>query len=508
MSVPTPRVRAVLPTAMLCAALLAAACDNPAGSRPGTPGVRVVSGPATTDTIEAQPAAPLVVEVRGEDGRAAAGQTVRFRSLPTTGAEPVRGMAMSLRGSSQYRMQLDVTADAQGRASALLMFLVRAGPASIEVSLLDQAIVDTLSFTVLPGKAVNVRAAPRDTVVVVGGAYTLRASAVDRMNNATSGEPAFERIEGPATISPGGLVGGAAVGRARFRVRLGAMTDTASATVVPAGTIAFRDLGAHVGDTTGISVMDLDGSSYRRVVVTGTVDGGGRGISNDDGPRWIPGTTNLVFARRTGEHARLHVADGNVVRLLVTGADAPEAQGHPTVAPDGTWIYFVGRTGAESEALWRVRPDGTGLARLPAPANDMTHFYAPSISPDGRRIAYAASRHHAPFQLYVRDVETGTTVQIGSSAAAAPRWSPSGDRIAYTGAGRGTHSGPLRIVNADGTADRELLPVNYYPGAEWSPDGRYLLTLRSTTLELVEVETGLQLRLPYRKHVEAPAWLH
>jgi Tol biopolymer transport system component/DNA-binding winged helix-turn-helix (wHTH) protein len=57
------------------------------------------------------------------------------------------------------------------------------------------------------------------------------------------------------------------------------------------------------------------------------------------------------------------------------------------------------------------------------------HF--PDLSPDGRRVAFSSSRSGAQ-QLYVCDRNGGGLLKLTSGGTAvAPRWSPTGDRLAY-----------------------------------------------------------------------------
>ncbi|GAA4947481.1 hypothetical protein GCM10023238_12300 [Streptomyces heliomycini] len=94
--------------------------------------------------------------------------------------------------------------------------------------------------------------------------------------------------------------------------------------------------------------------------------------------------------------------------------------------------------GGTQRDLWLVRTDGTGLTRLtdtPADEED------PTVSPDGRRIAYAGDGDpSAGRQIYVRDLSGGGAARVTGSAggtASEPAWNPvdddvNRDWIAYT----------------------------------------------------------------------------
>ena len=59
----------------------------------------------------------------------------------------------------------------------------------------------------------------------------------------------------------------------------------------------------------------------------------------------------------------------------------------------------------------------------------------PSISPDGRTIAYAAGNGSGKFRIFVRQISGGRAIPLSDSTSTAewPRWSPDGSKIIYTG---------------------------------------------------------------------------
>lgn len=136
----------------------------------------------------------------------------------------------------------------------------------------------------------------------------------------------------------------------------------------------------------------------------------------------------------------------------------------------------------------------------------------PSLSPDGRQVAFVQEAHGTP-QVWVQNVGAGDPVQItsGKLPTVRPRWSARGDRIIYSVRGGGIWSvAPLRgeprrivehgwnaelspdgkrlvferfgqilVATADGRESRVLsnIPVEPYYGDAWptfSPDGKRL----------------------------------
>jgi Tol biopolymer transport system component len=138
----------------------------------------------------------------------------------------------------------------------------------------------------------------------------------------------------------------------------------------PDGTRMVLDSGA------SLALVDFDGSDFRLLPAHG----------QDDGmPAFSPHGSRLVFGsgapirygRRSHRSVWISNADGGDARRLVEG-DAPAWSSRG-------WIAFV-----RQRAVYRIRPDGTGLKLL---ARSST---APEWSPDGRRLAvsYLGVRTH------------------------------------------------------------------------------------------------------------------
>jgi acylaminoacyl-peptidase len=99
----------------------------------------------------------------------------------------------------------------------------------------------------------------------------------------------------------------------------------------------------------------------------------------------------------------------------------------------------------------------------------------PQVSPDGRhvvyvRTAFSKQRDRAVGALWVLDREQDThRPLVTERPASAPRFSPSGDRLAYRS------EGAIRVLFLDDGADFALAEFAESPGAfAWSPDGQHL----------------------------------
>ena len=103
----------------------------------------------------------------------------------------------------------------------------------------------------------------------------------------------------------------------------------------------------------------------------------------------------------------------------------------------------------------------------------------PSLSPDGRSVAFASNRD-GHYDIYVGLITGGTLVRITNdpNLKARPRWSPDGTKIAYS---RLNESGLWDIweVPALGGTPRRLILNATDPA--WSPDGRSLAYANNST---------------------------
>jgi hypothetical protein len=149
---------------------------------------------------------------------------------------------------------------------------------------------------------------------------------------------------------------------------------------------------------------------------------------------------------------------------------------------------------------------------------------SPSLSPDGRRVAFLSERGLFSIDLYVADVESGEVVRRLTSTAVDPHfeslqfissagaWDAKGRQLAVTAVSSGAPV--LTIYNVE-TGDRTReIPLRELDGAlnpTWSPDGRRValvgMTGGLTDLFLVDLESGALTRATSDAFAELqPAW--
>jgi eukaryotic-like serine/threonine-protein kinase len=138
-------------------------------------------------------------------------------------------------------------------------------------------------------------------------------------------------------------------------------------------------------------------------------------------------------------------------------------------SPDGQWVAYV--TIPEG-ILWRSRSDGSQKLQL---TSSPLFAYLPRWSPDGQRIAFSGSDFEHPWRLYVVPAEGGTPrlVSVAEFQATRPSWSPDGNSIVFhdtTGSG----TGAVKIVNLKTLQVTVISDVKDVFLPVCSPDGRYL----------------------------------
>lgn len=119
---------------------------------------------------------------------------------------------------------------------------------------------------------------------------------------------------------------------------------------------------------------------------------------------------------------------------------ASRTQGWISVSPDGKRVSFVRcpRTADDHCSIWIANSDGSGDERKIVTRLNPSRIGDNQISPDGKRIAFAAgqSRNAAnEFQLFEVDIETGTERELTPERffnVRAIEWLPSGDALLFT----------------------------------------------------------------------------
>jgi dipeptidyl aminopeptidase/acylaminoacyl peptidase len=161
-----------------------------------------------------------------------------------------------------------------------------------------------------------------------------------------------------------------------------------------------------------------------------------------------------------------------LTRLTADGGFTTE----PSISPDGRLVaYASDRAGVGNLDVWMQQTTGGGAIRL---TTDPSDDRQPSISPDGTRVVFRSGRNGGG--VYVVPAFGGDSRLIAAGGRA-PKFSADGRSVAFwTGGWLATRGvGNIRrsfIVDANGGAPRQLAQQLASSGDPvWSPDGSVLL---------------------------------
>lgn len=184
----------------------------------------------------------------------------------------------------------------------------------------------------------------------------------------------------------------------------------------------------------------------------------------------------IGFLRR-GELVRYDSKSQQYVPFL-SGISAGEV----SFSRDGQWVAY---TNYPDGTIWRSRIDGSERIQLTGPP-----LYAslPRWSPDGTRIAFVAAERGKPWQIFTVSGQGGTPRQLmpENRNQVDADWAPDGDRIVFGRMIAQSDTQPLNLqIVSVKTAQQSAIPKSDgFFSPRWSPDGRSLIALTSSSREL------------------------
>ncbi|KPJ59618.1 MAG: hypothetical protein AMJ46_10385 [Latescibacteria bacterium DG_63] len=226
----------------------------------------------------------------------------------------------------------------------------------------------------------------------------------------------------------------------------------------------------------------------------------------------------LVFSARAGERDALHVYDVNRGERRAT-VELPElvSLSSPALSRDGTRLAVSGQDPSGRSDLFVVSLADSSVTRL---TDDFYDDRDPDWSPDGKWIAFSSDRcpggEEGRYRLFAISLDTREIVELTwgglseKSSDTGPRWSPSGEHIAFV-----SDRGGVPDAHILDLRNRSVAPItNSMAGVltpSWAADGESLLfTGLSSGRYLIH-----RARIPYETlkwkklpdvHAETPSW--
>jgi Tol biopolymer transport system component/DNA-binding winged helix-turn-helix (wHTH) protein len=227
--------------------------------------------------------------------------------------------------------------------------------------------------------------------------------------------------------------------------------------------ICLRDDGDY-----SLNVLDLRGGKNERLFA---------GLLRIRNPTWTRDGARIIFSYGSG-NTPFAGAGGNLWQITPGRTESPEKMpvGHDAtsavVSSSGNRLAYV-QTQINGN-IWRVDLDGA-KAKARILVTSTREQYAPSISPDGRRVVFQSNRSGSD-EIWVCDSDGSNAQQLtsfGGALTGTPRWSPDGKQIVFDS--RVGREANVYTIDANGGVPRKLetgTQMNSLPS--WSHDGRWI----------------------------------
>lgn len=212
-------------------------------------------------------------------------------------------------------------------------------------------------------------------------------------------------------------------------------------------------------------IMDIDGQGMQRLTNNGSINAL---------PAWSPNGSHIAYTSwkernpdiflyniRTGKSRKVSQFKG-----LNTGA---------TWSPDSQRIAFSASRGTTNMDIYTLGVNGGGPQQL-TKAKWGVRNLSPSWSPDGKQITFVSTRFATP-QIFVMNADGSGArrLTMQGNYNQAPKWSPRGDWILFTGRDERNVFDLFLISPKDGQVKRLTQNQGSNIEATWSPNGRNII---------------------------------
>ena len=181
----------------------------------------------------------------------------------------------------------------------------------------------------------------------------------------------------------------------------------------------------------------------------------------------VPGAGNdgLVSASNPGGFESL-----SQVTFATEGSDFD-----PEISADGSRLVFASTQHSPTADIYLTDVGASTVTQI---TSDTSNDVMPSLSPDGRRIAFSSDRNGS-WDIFITTVEGGQPVQITSDATHElhPSWSPDGREVVFSRLGQMSGRWELWVLDAAQPSRRRFIGYGLFP--VWSPNGDKIAFQRS-----------------------------
>jgi DNA-binding winged helix-turn-helix (wHTH) protein len=138
-----------------------------------------------------------------------------------------------------------------------------------------------------------------------------------------------------------------------------------------------------------------------------------------------------------------------------------------TFSADGQWMAYVSLA---DHCLWRSRSDGSDRLQLTFPP---VFVYSPFISPDGKWVAYGSSEGNDSYML---SMDGGTPQKLINAPGYGANWSPDGNFLVFNEATNAWQTPEVKLV------DLRTGQISHVPGGQmvplWAAPGKFIAARR------------------------------
>ena len=243
-------------------------------------------------------------------------------------------------------------------------------------------------------------------------------------------------------------------------VTFGSGKNDATPAWTPDGRIVYR---SNASGTDDIWIVSADGGSPKQLTANARIN---------QSPAVSPDGSYIVFhSDRTGApHLWRMNLDGGDQRQLTNGASGEQGA---RFSPDGRWLLY--RTSFGKQTLWKMPAEGGEPVQLTERISRQ-----PTISPDGKLVAYFYRDENAPWRIAVGPLEGGPLLKTFDLNSVSLDWTPDGRAIAYIDSREGVFN--IAAQPLDGGAPKQLtdFKADRIFSFAYSPDGKQLALSRGT----------------------------